>query len=245
LAPSLGNSWRTTNDIQDNWVSMISNIHNVNLLYISRIRLPFLFPRTISLQQLQDQVVGMIQIVSVYYVVFEFVPSYDIHVVLETGNGGMTDAEYVTHFSLWAISKAPLLIGCDVTKMSAATLSTLTNPEVIAVNQDPLGVQGKLVAFAPAHSPNASTGVMVANLSLPGVDLRRFQWTYNAQDGSIRSVYNGRCVSIDRCSKDESADIVLDDCHIGDPQAQCQGKNQQWIISATNQTFASQLNGKW
>jgi hypothetical protein len=55
--------------------------------------------------------------------------SYDIHVMLEAGKSGMNDAEYVTHFSLWAISKAPLLIGCDVTKMSAATLSTLTNPE--------------------------------------------------------------------------------------------------------------------
>jgi alpha-galactosidase len=67
--------------------------------------------------------------------------------VLEVGNGGMTDTEYVTHFSLWSISKAPLIIGCDVTKISAASLSTLTNPEVIAVNQDPLGVQGKRVAF--------------------------------------------------------------------------------------------------
>jgi alpha-galactosidase len=54
----------------------------------------------------------------------------------------MNDAEYVTHFSLWAITKAPLLIGCDVTNMSAATLSTLGNREVIAVNQDSLGVQG-------------------------------------------------------------------------------------------------------
>ncbi len=63
--------------------------------------------------------------------------------MLEIGNGGMSDTEYRTHFSLWAISKAPLIIGCDVTTMSAATLSTLTNPEVIAVDQDPLGVQGK------------------------------------------------------------------------------------------------------
>ena len=53
----------------------------------------------------------------------------------------MTDAEYVSHFSLWAISKAPLLIGCDVSKMSAATLATLTNPKVIAINQDKLGAQ--------------------------------------------------------------------------------------------------------
>lgn len=165
--------------------------------------------------------------------------------MLEVGNGAMTDAEYVTHFSLWSISKAPLLIGCDVTKMSAATLATLTNPEVIAVNQDPLGVQGKKVAYVTSKLPNVSREVIVANLSLPGVDPRRYQWTYNAQDGSIRSVYNGRCLSIDRCSTIEAANIVLDDCHINDPHAQCQGKNQQWISNATNQTFASQMNGKW
>jgi hypothetical protein len=129
--------------------------------------------------------------------------------------------------------------------MSAATLSILTNPEVIAVNQDPLGVQGKRVVIATSPSSNASTEVIVANLSLPGVDPKRYQWTYNAQDGSIRSVYNGRCVSIDHCSTNEGADIVLNDCHIGDPQAKCQGKNQQWISNATSQTFVSQLNGRW
>ena len=47
----------------------------------------------------------------------------DVHLVLEIGNGGMSDIEYRTHFSLWSISKAPLIIGCDVTNMSAATLS--------------------------------------------------------------------------------------------------------------------------
>jgi hypothetical protein len=157
----------------------------------------------------------------------------------------MTDTEYRTQFSLWAISKAPLLIGSDVTKMSAATLSTLTNPEVIAVNQDPLGVQGKIVAYAASKSPDATSEIIVANFSLPGVDPRYYQWAYNAQDGSIRSVYNGRCLSIDHCSTNEGANVVLNECHIGDPQAQCQGKNQQWIRNVTSQTIVSQMNGKW
>jgi len=170
---------------------------------------------------------------------------FDIDIVLEVGNRDVSDAAFVAHFSLWSISKAPLLIGCDVTKMSAATLSTLTNPEVIAVNQDPLGVQGKRVVVATSPSSNASTEVIVANLSLPGLDPKRYQWTYNAQDGSIRSVCHGRCVSIDNCSTDEAADIVLNDCRIGNPQAQCQGKNQQWISNITNPTIVSQLNGKW
>ncbi len=54
--------------------------------------------------------------------------------MLEVGNGGMTWTEYKTHFSLWAISKAPLIIGCDITKMSNETKEILTNKEVIAIN---------------------------------------------------------------------------------------------------------------
>jgi hypothetical protein len=167
--------------------------------------------------------------------------------VLEVGNSGMTDAEYVSHFSLWAISKAPLLVGCDVSKMSAATLSTLTNPEVIAVNQDSLGVQGKKVAFASSQLPSTSTDVIVANCSSFSsmVDPKRLQWTYNSQDGSIRSVSNGRCLSIENCQTTNPANIVLNDCHINDPQAQCQGKNQQWTAGTSDQTIVSQMNGKW
>jgi hypothetical protein len=48
--------------------------------------------------------------------------------------------------SLWAISAAPLLAGADLTTLSDATLATLTNPEVIAVDQDSLGLQGVKVA---------------------------------------------------------------------------------------------------
>ncbi|HEV8613187.1 MAG TPA: glycoside hydrolase family 27 protein, partial [Gemmatimonadales bacterium] len=66
--------------------------------------------------------------------------------MLEVGNGGMTDDEYRAHFSLWAIMAAPLMAGNDLRSMSAATRAILTNPEVIAVDQDSLGVQGTLVS---------------------------------------------------------------------------------------------------
>ena len=62
--------------------------------------------------------------------------------MLEVGNGGMTTTEYETHFSLWCLMKAPLLIGCDISSMSDDTLRILTNHEVIAINKDKLGVQG-------------------------------------------------------------------------------------------------------
>ncbi|XP_054801453.1 alpha-galactosidase 1-like [Prosopis cineraria] len=64
---------------------------------------------------------------------------------LEVGNGGMTTDEYIVHFSLWALSKAPLLLGCDVRNMTRETQMIISNEEVIAVNQDPLGAQGKKV----------------------------------------------------------------------------------------------------
>ena len=66
--------------------------------------------------------------------------------MLEVGNGGCTYDEYVAHFSLWSLLKSPLLIGCDVTKISNQTLGILTNLEVIAVNQDSLGISGYLVS---------------------------------------------------------------------------------------------------
>lgn len=65
--------------------------------------------------------------------------------MLEVGNGGMTKNEYIVHFSLWAISKAPLLLGCDVRNVTKETLEIVSNKEVIAVNQDSLGVQAKKV----------------------------------------------------------------------------------------------------
>jgi alpha-galactosidase len=57
----------------------------------------------------------------------------------------MTDDEYRAHLSLWAIMAAPLIAGNDVRTMSAATRAILLNSEVIAVDQDSLGVQGTLV----------------------------------------------------------------------------------------------------
>lgn len=61
--------------------------------------------------------------------------------ILEVGNGRMTDDEYRTHFSLWALAAAPLLAGNDVRHMSAVTSSILLNKEVIAIDQDVLGKQ--------------------------------------------------------------------------------------------------------
>jgi hypothetical protein len=59
--------------------------------------------------------------------------------MLEIGNPGMNAREDQTQFSMWAISAAPLWAGTDLTHMDKATRTILTNKEVIAVDQDPLG----------------------------------------------------------------------------------------------------------
>ncbi|KAI1797693.1 glycoside hydrolase [Ganoderma leucocontextum] len=56
--------------------------------------------------------------------------------MLEVGNGGMTYDEYVTHFSMWALVKSPLILGNDITNMSNETKEIITNDAIIAVNQD-------------------------------------------------------------------------------------------------------------
>lgn len=66
--------------------------------------------------------------------------------MLEVGNGGMTNNEYRSHFSLWAILAAPLISGNDLFHMTEPTRDILTNKDVIAVNQDAAGKQGYKVA---------------------------------------------------------------------------------------------------
>ncbi len=65
--------------------------------------------------------------------------------MLEVGNGGMTTLEYRSHFSLWAMLAAPLIAGNDLRSMTPEIKAILTNKEVIAVNQDALGAQGRRV----------------------------------------------------------------------------------------------------
>jgi alpha-galactosidase len=66
--------------------------------------------------------------------------------MLEVGNGGMTDAEYRTHFALWAMMAAPLLIGTDLSTATPETLAILGNRDLIAVDQDARGAQARPVA---------------------------------------------------------------------------------------------------
>ena len=65
--------------------------------------------------------------------------------MLEVGNHGLTHEEERSHFALWSIVKAPLIIGCDLNTVTEESLAILKNKNLIAVNQDPLGRQAVCV----------------------------------------------------------------------------------------------------
>ena len=64
---------------------------------------------------------------------------------LQVGVGALTFQQQRSHFSIWAIMKSPLMLGTDLLSMSKDQLDLVAAPEVLAVNQDPLGVPGDLV----------------------------------------------------------------------------------------------------
>lgn len=124
-----GNLWRTTGDITDTWKSMetIGFSHNFRSTFTS--------PGGWN--------------------------DPDMLVVGQLGWGPrirptrLTPNEQITHITLWSLLAAPLLIGCDLTKLDPFTKSLLCNHDVLEVDQDPLGkgatrriVDGKLEVWA-------------------------------------------------------------------------------------------------
>jgi alpha-galactosidase len=121
-APAVGNLWRTTGDISDRWASVLT----------------------------------LVDLSSQYWHVAR-PGAWNDPDMLEVGNGGMTATEYRAHFSLWAMMAAPLIAGNDVRTMTdstgtaPATRDILLNREVIAVDQDSLGIQGTIVQAWPSE----------------------------------------------------------------------------------------------
>ncbi|MGB6690873.1 MAG: alpha-galactosidase [Terracidiphilus sp.] len=74
--------------------------------------------------------------------------------MMVVGMQGLTDEQSRAHMSLWAILGGPLLVGADLTKLSDATRATLTNSDVLAIDQDPLGLQ-------PVKVSEPGTGLQV------------------------------------------------------------------------------------
>jgi alpha-galactosidase len=115
-----GNSWRTTGDITDTWNSLSS--------------------------------IGFGQFGHEKFAGPGHFNDPDMMIVGKVGWGPrlhptrLTPNEQYTHVSLWCLLTGPLLIGCDMTAMDDFTVSLLSNDEVLAVSQDPLGRQaGRII----------------------------------------------------------------------------------------------------
>ena len=65
--------------------------------------------------------------------------------MLEVGNDGLTYEEEKTHFALWTVAKSPLILGCDLDKLTPEQFDIISNTEMIAVNQDPESEQAECV----------------------------------------------------------------------------------------------------
>jgi alpha-galactosidase len=122
-AKDVGNLWRTTGDIQDRWQGKKEWNPGDCCSY--------------GMLDIVDQEVGLDS--------FAGPGHWNDPDMLEVGNGGMTTAEYRAHFSLWAILAAPLIAGNDLRDMKPEIREILTHKEVIAVDQDPAGIQGRRV----------------------------------------------------------------------------------------------------
>ena len=206
----VGNSWRTTIDIEDNWQSMI-NIIDINNQW------------------------------------YEYAGpgGWNDPDMLEVGNGKMTTTEYKTHFSLWAISKAPLIIGCDVTNMSNDTWNILSNSEVIAINQDKLGQQARKIKITNLTLNNDYESKLVESyLNLQECNGKNEQKWFINEDGSISNNNEDLCMELKtglkrgdqifthKCKKN----LQFDNSH--------EAKIQKWIYSPENKTIITEKNYK-
>lgn len=178
-----GSSWRTTNDITDTWTS----VKNIALM--------------------QDKTATGAK------------PGNwndpDMLVVGTVGWGSphpsklRPDEQYL-HFSLWCLFSAPLLIGCDMEKLDDFTLNLLTNDEVIALDQDPLGKQatcvktiGELMIYVK-ELEDGSRAVGFCNFGLDKLEITYHDFSVTGLKGvlKVRDLWRQKDVALVDSRKD-------------------------------------------
>ncbi len=114
-----GNSWRTTDDIQDNWGSL-------HAIYEGQAG----HEKYAGPGHWNDPDMLMVGVVG-------FGNTHPTH---------LTPNEQILHISMWCLLSAPLLIGCDMTKLDPFTQALLSNDEALDIDQDPLGRPARKVS---------------------------------------------------------------------------------------------------
>jgi alpha-galactosidase len=116
----VANMWRTTEDITNAWDTGQTNGYPMGIQNIVNVTVPLAS--------------------------YAAPGGFNDPDMMEVGRSGLSDTEQRSHFALWAVMASPLIAGNDVRGSSAATLAILNNADLIAVNQDTLGLQAVQVS---------------------------------------------------------------------------------------------------
>ena len=161
--------------------------------------------------------------------------------MLECGNGGLTESECRVHFGLWSLMKSPLILGTNLTRLTAAEVAIVGNTAVIAVNQDALGVQGRKLAVDGAPSVRF-VGLAPCDVDAAaapgynGVSAASLVWSpqpsaVNASFVMLRNDETGRCLTMGPYWQYQVAPLLLP-CNASDAA-------QAWLLP----TGAARLGG--
>jgi alpha-galactosidase len=116
--PDVGNLWRSTDDITSDWLGSQNSLGRAIMVNLDGNAGNFIFTRP---------------------------GAFSDPDMLEVGNGTLSNDQNKSHFGLWALMAAPLIAGNDVRSISATNLAIMTNSDVIAVDQDSAGIQGRRI----------------------------------------------------------------------------------------------------
>ena len=186
--------WRTSMDISDRWLSIVKN---------AAVNTPlWRYAGNGILTSLTDGSSNTGGSNSMEY-------GWNDPDMLEVGNGGCTRVEYMSHFSLWAMMKSPMIVGNDIREVTKGdeTWDILANKEVLAVNQDRNGFQARRVWSD--RSPEDKDALLIATKCNSGDTsnmqqnqqgkwkdtVEDQQWWYDTADSTIRIRREGG----DRC----------------------------------------------
>ena len=167
-AADIAESWRTTQDIRANWKS-VSDIIAENL-YLGAFAGPGHFNDLDMLEV--GQLKGAVK-----------------SAFGKFGDTGLSPDEETAHFGMWCIMSSPLLLGCDPRCMPASTMKLVTNPYLIRMNQDRLGLQ----AYVAARSAEAYVLVKDAETRF---GTSRYVALYNAGDAEREMAVSARALDL-------------------------------------------------
>ena len=177
-AADIAESWRTTKDIRANWQS-VKDLIGENL-YLGAYARPGHYNDMDMLEVGQQK--GAMKSV------------FGKH-----GDTGLTPDEETTHFGMWCMLSSPLLIGCDVRTIPASTKALITNPYLLAMNQNDLGLQGYVVS-------REGDAYVLAKDAVAPFGPARYVALYNGSDAE--HVFTIRADALDLGGRIDAFDLV-------------------------------------